>query len=189
MKSKAGSPETEEQSAATKRFDAEVANLDLNDLDLSELDCEVRDRMLDLFKQRPKPWDQMLEGEQVDIAVALQGFGRDLVSAVTLAVAGRGIEYVTATQEKFTYKDGDAVITLKSHGGSDVVMELAKLDGRSVLIVDADASAFYGNKKPATMPDAPELFDEAEPLPPTGEEVDLEQAGEPPVAEPEEVAA
>jgi hypothetical protein len=180
--------ESEDQTAAAAGFDEYVAGLGF-DLDVSQAACDLRDGLLELFKRRPKPWDQMMEGEQIDVAAALQEASQRAVQSVVVAVAERGQTTVSAVVESMTYKGGAAKIVLKAVCGPDQVERLAELDAQAVLIVHADAQALYGNTKPETQPDAPELFNEAEPTEPAGEEVDLEAAAEPDADEELEEAA
>jgi hypothetical protein len=138
---------------------------------------DVRDLLLDVFKSRPKPWGQMNQEEQADTAEGLEVFSQKLVQSVVELVASRGQHTLTAQLEKFTAKSGEYQATLKLVGGPNVALDLAQFNGKSVLIVDADAAPFYGVARPADIDrDQPEMFDEPEPV--MGEEVDLEAAAE-----------
>lgn len=153
---------------------AAMTTLATGELSTGALVCDSRDLMLELLRHRPKPWSAMSEDEQSDVANVVENFCETLVQSIVTLVASKGLPVLTATQEKFDYKGGAARITLKAVGGPELAQELAEFDSKQVLLVSADASEFYGMRPAATMPDAPELFDEAEP----DEPVDLEEAAE-----------
>ena len=120
----------------------------------------------------------MNEDEQRDMATILTGSAERMVKAVVELVAARGQHTITARLEKFTGKQGEFQATLKIVGGPEFALDLGKLAGKAVLLVDADAAQFYGIERPAEVQaDAPELFDEEEPV---AEPVDLEEAAIPP---------
>jgi hypothetical protein len=125
---------------------------------------DLRDIILTMLKERPKPWDQMLEDEQRDIAAGVTNSAHDIVAAIVQLVASRDQHVIPARLEKFTGKGVEYQATLKAVGGPEIATDLAKLAGKAVLLVDADASAVYGVERPAEIDaDAPELFNEAEP--------------------------
>jgi hypothetical protein len=176
-------PETEaeqsdaSQTQAAARFDEAAGDLaeQTQAMNTESLVCDARDLILTLFKERPKPWSQMLEEEQTDIASAVEMFCEAMVSSIVTFVAAKGQHTITARLEKFTGKSGEYQATLKMNGEPELALDLAKFAGKAVLLVDADAATFYGIRAAETEANAPELFNEPEPV---GEPVDLEAAAE-----------
>lgn len=166
----------EDQTATAANFDARVDE-ETFQMQTGQLVCDARDLILQLFKDRPKPWVQLTEEEQGDIAAGVERFSEGMVGAIVALVAAKGQHTISAVLEKFTYKGGAAQILLKSVGGPELATDLAKFDAQAVLIVSADASEFYGVRPPEIMPTSPELFNEEEPGAGEAEE-DLAEAAE-----------
>lgn len=154
-------PGADEQSPTIQAFDAKADSEFV--LHASQMACDMRDVMLDLLKTMPKTWQLLKEDEQRDIAAGVQRFSEGLVNTVVMLLAAKGQEVITAKLEQFTYKDGAAKVVLKAIGHEALTSDLAKLDGKAVLVVSADASPFYGMTAPDILPDQPGMFSEAEP--------------------------
>ena len=53
---------------------------------------DVRDMLIDMFKTRPKPWDQMTAAEQSDICKAIDYASREMVKGVVDEIRSEGAE-------------------------------------------------------------------------------------------------
>lgn len=170
----AGQSATEEQSVATARFETMLGEQDMQ-LNVDGLVCDLRDIILEQFKHRPKVWSAHTQAEQTDMANAIEEGAARIVQSIVTLVASRGQHVIPARLEKFVAKGGEYQLTLKAVGDPELAKDLAKMNSKAVLLVDADAAPFYGMTEAEIMRDAPELFDEEEP---TAEPVDLEEAAE-----------
>lgn len=166
--------EAEDQSPAAEKFQKFVDSADFR-FQTEECATGIRDLMLELFKNQPKPWSALTEDEQIDIAASIQEAAEKATFSVAQIIAKRGQTVVPAQLEQFTGKGGEYKIVLKSVGGPLLAERLAELGGKAVLVVHADAGEFYGVKPAETEPDAPELFNEAEP---TSDVQELEEAAD-----------
>jgi hypothetical protein len=158
------------------------------EFDNGSLMGSVRDAMLDVFRNRPKPWSQMSEQEQRDMGKALENVATTLIRRVVLVVAEEDEIAVTGTLKGYSAKGGDFKLTVEAAGDDETALELYKMDGHAVVIMSADAAKFLKKNKDADVePDQPALEFADEETPPA-EEVDLENpppVDEPPTTEPE----
>lgn len=118
---------------------------------------DLRDTMLDLFKSRPKPWSQMLEGEQNDVARAIEYAARELVMGAVAAIRADGQESpVKAILEGYSDK-GTITATLKvktmdEDGASLAVAQLHRARGKLVLVTIASADDYLGERGEVEIP-------------------------------------
>jgi hypothetical protein len=117
----------------------------------------LRDAMLSWFKATPKPWDQMGEREQRDIADAADRCARQLVKQACQIIAASERPCIVAQLVEYKEKDGvEAKLKLPSKG--DVVAALHEACGREVLVVTSGEEEFQGEGAPAEIQkDQPEL--------------------------------
>jgi hypothetical protein len=152
------------QSPVIEAFD-QLADSEFQ-LQTGQLVCDLRDVMLQIIKQLPKPWQQLKEDEQRDIAAGVERAAESMVKTTCVLISAKGQNVITASFEKFTFKSGSAQIVLKAAGHAELAHDLADFDGQAVLLVSADAAPFYGMTQADIDRDAPELFHEEEPQPP-----------------------
>lgn len=139
-----------EKGADALEFD-EAASI-VNDLALHNLEQ---------FKNRPKPWDQLSQGEQQDLFAALSANAKETVRRVVEALARDGREPIRALLEGYTEKDGIKV-TLKVKTFSEdealaAVVGLHKAQGKHVLITVASADDYDQNRTDPSSPEQNEL--------------------------------
>jgi hypothetical protein len=117
----------------------------------------LRDAMLSWFKSTPKPWAQMGEHEQRDIAEAADRCARQLVKQACQIIAAGERPCIVAQLVEYKEKDGvEARLKLPSRG--EVVAALHEACGREVLVVTSGEDEFQGEAAPAEITkDQPEL--------------------------------
>lgn len=142
---------------------------------------DIRDTMLDVFKNRPKPWSQLSEAEQRDLAKALDNVAKTFIRKVVRVVAEEDLFSIDGVIKGYSGKGGAFKVNIEARGDEQTATELFKMDGHDVVIMSADASRFTGQKKDAEVqPDQP-AFGFADP--PAGAEgdedlVEAAEAGE-----------
>lgn len=135
---------------ALDRFEAIVAGAQLS---LATLKGDLRDPMLDIFRNRHKSWSAMSPSEQRDVATAIDYGVEVLVQRVVRIVASEGRPEIKAQLENYTDKGGGE-ITAKikiALADDDTVLALHRASGKHVLIVAADAAGFMGERKPVEI--------------------------------------
>jgi hypothetical protein len=143
---------------------------------------DIRDTMLEQFKHRPKPWSQMSESEQRDLAKALENSARTLLRKLVIVVAEEDLPSVHATLKGYGVKGDIFSLKAEARGDEETALQLFKLDGHDVVLMSASADRFLSQRKdPDVQPDQPGLAldtgGESE-----DEDVDLEEAAEEAVA-------
>ena len=137
------------------------------ELNVRTLAGDVRDMLIDMFKTRPKPWDQMTAAEQSDICKAIDYASREMVKGVVDEIRSEGAEApVKAILEGYTDKgDIKATLKIKSAGSEDeanAIMSLHRARGKLVLITIASPEDYLGQRaEPAIDPDQNPLKFEA----------------------------
>lgn len=127
------------------RLDAEFASGDL------------RDAVLEIIRNRPKPWSAMREAEQRDVIAAVSNACGNLVMKVANAIAAEGRQKVLATLDKITVKDG-LKIDLKGPFDIESLDMLGKAQGQVVMVVMPRADQFDHQRAPARYDrDQPEM--------------------------------
>ncbi len=128
------------------------------EIDIGTLVGDMRDAMMEVFKHRPKPWSQMLGGEQADVAKAIEYAAKKVVHKAVLALAADNRPSVRALFQGFGAK-GDLTGTLKFIDvKDDDVLALFHAQKKEVLLIVADAQAYMGQRRAADIQqDDPEL--------------------------------
>lgn len=130
-------------------------------LDLETLTADLRDGMLEIFRHRPKPWDQMLESDRLAVAKLVQTAVNAVVTRAVELLAADDRPGLKARLEKFAGKGGKFQITLVALGEPEMAADLARMDGHEVLVISADAQPYQTARKPRIPPDqAPLEFNE-----------------------------
>ena len=135
----------------------ETTNETAVELAADTLRGDCRDALLSWFKATPKPWGQLGEKEQRDIADAADRFARTLVKQACKIIAAGERPCIVAQLVEYKEKDGvEAKLKLPSKG--EVVAQLHEACGREVLIVASGEEQFTGEEAPAEISkDQPEL--------------------------------
>lgn len=177
-----GGAREEEVSAAQARFDAMHEQIDLGE----EAGLVVRnatDWVIELFKHRPKPWDQLSQAEQRDLIAGVEENVHELVRHVVEAIARTGREAVRCLFVGFTDKGDDIKAELKVKAFSmeeteAAVISLHRARGKHVLVTVASADDFHNSPaNDRSQPDQPDLGFEAGGYEHPADDSDL--AGEP----------
>lgn len=156
---KAGEHE-EEISLATARLESIV---DDSEFDTATLVGDLRDCMIDIIKSRPKPWSQLSNAEQHDVARAVEYAAKVMVGrAVDLIVANSKDDPIKAILEGYAEKDGiKATLKIKTMSEEDALAAVAglhKARGGMVLISKASVDDYSGERREVTTdPDQPDL--------------------------------
>lgn len=146
-----------DHSAMIDRIDdiAEAAEIDER-----TLAGDMRDTMLDIFRNRHKAWGAMSPGEQRDVAVAIDGAVKLTIRKAVRAIAAGDKTTVTAQLGQYTDKGGGEITgAIKLVGVTDNnILALHRAAGKTVLIVVADEGPYLGERAPVEFdPDHPEL--------------------------------
>ena len=143
-----------EHNAAIERL-IQIAND--AEFDSGTLLGDIRDTMLQLYKDRPKPWSQLSNQEQRDVARNLDMVAKEIIRKVVLIVAEGEQESIHATLESYSEKDGFK-ISLKALATKETAIALFEATGSPVIVQRADYRQYHGQRKDAeTMPDQPDL--------------------------------
>lgn len=122
----------------------------LIDLTADTLRGDVRDALLGWFKATPKPWGQLNEQEQRDIADAAERFSGSLIKQACQQIATAERPCIVANLVEYKEKDGvEAKLKLPSKG--EVVAALHEACGREVLLVTSGYEEFMGEAAPAEV--------------------------------------
>lgn len=130
---------------------------DFIELTADHLRGDLRDAMLGWFKATPKPWSELSEDEQRDMADAADRCARSLVKQACQRIAANERPCIVAQLVEYKEKDGvEAKLKLPSRG--EVVSALHEACGREVLIVCSGEEEFQGEAAPAEIDEQqPEL--------------------------------
>jgi hypothetical protein len=119
---------------------------------------DIRDTIVEIFKHRPKPWSQMSEAEQRDMARGIEQSARTLVRKIVVVVAEEDLVSVQATLKGYSAKGGTFKLNAEARGDEETARLLFEMDGHEFVIMSADATRFLGQKGDAAVqPDAPAL--------------------------------
>lgn len=123
-------------------------------IDADSLVGDLRDGMLQEFKQRPKPWGQLLAGEQRDVVGALTQAAQLFARRAVIQIAAKGRPTIRGTLKKFSHDGAKIVATIEVPLTDDAsILALNHASGKEVLIVTADANAFMGQRRDAAIAD------------------------------------
>jgi hypothetical protein len=142
---------------------------------------DIRDTLMDIFKNRRVPWSQMSEIEQRDTAKAFETIAKVFIRKTVLIVAEEDLASVTGTLKGYSAKGGLFKCSVEANGDEETAQQLFNMDGHSVVIMSADHERFTGQKKDAEVqPDAPALpfADSEETEQPPADDSDLVEAAD-----------
>lgn len=121
-------------------------------LDIGSLVGDLRDGMLEQFKQRLKPWGQMLAGDQHDVAAALEFSAKSFVRRAVIQLAAENRPTVRGRLKKFAHDGAKIIATIEVPLTDDAtILAINHASGKEVLIVTADADPFMGERRPADI--------------------------------------
>lgn len=145
-----------------EEFDPEIERLlqiaERAEFEAGTLTGDLRDAMLEMFRNRKKPWDMLSETEQRTIAQGLDNVARLFLRKAVVVVAEQDAPSVHAKLSGFNIKDGAIKGTFTAVGDIESVTRLFALDGHEVILLSADSRPFHGQRRdPDIDPDAPEL--------------------------------
>ena len=112
---------------------------------------DIRDGLLDIIKHRPKPWANMSQDEQQDLAKALEAIAKSVIRKVVIVVAEQDEVSVTATLKGYGVKGDTFSLKAEAKGDEETAIQLFKLDGHEVVIISADAKRFMSQRKPVAI--------------------------------------
>lgn len=136
---------------------------ELADLAVATAGGDLRDMMLDVYRNRHKPWAACSPQEQKDIATAIDYAVKVALRRAVLVIASDGRASITASLEKYADKGGEITATIKIVAAQDdTVLALHRASGKQVLIVAADAGDYLGERRAVQIDrDDPELHFDA----------------------------
>lgn len=124
--------------------------LGIAELAADTLRGDMRDALLGWFKATPKPWAQLGENEQRDMAAAADRFAGSIIKQACQIIAAGERPCIVAQLVEYKEKDGvEAKLKLPSKG--EVVQALHEACGREVLVVTSGAEEFLGEAAPAEI--------------------------------------
>lgn len=127
-------------------------------LDLKTARGDLRDALLEAFRNRPKLWSQMSQFEQRDVATALNTVAEQMITKVARVLATAGHKVVSGTLDGLTIKDG-MKITIKAPMTHEAIDVLAEATGKQVLVCRVmDGVAMGQRKESPGLPDEPSLI-------------------------------
>lgn len=112
---------------------------------------DIRDALLDQYKNRPKPWSQLSADEMRDVNKGLETVAKTLIRKIVLIVAEEDDVSVPATLKGYSVKGDAFQLKIEASGDEDVALELFRMDGHDVVILRADAKRFHGQRKDAEV--------------------------------------
>jgi hypothetical protein len=149
-KSKTPAPKTAEEETQEKQAQAVIA------LSETKMVGSLRDCVLDLFKHRQKPWQQMAEQEQREAADRIEFVCREAVAEAVAMIAKRGFDTIPAQLKTFQV-DGKMKLVLEAVPLDEVLVAANKARGKTVQIIVADPRDFGGADPAKVDKDEPEL--------------------------------
>ena len=123
---------------------------------------DMRDFMLDLFKRRPKPWQQMSEQEQQDLVLRCSEHAEDIIDRLALLISTAGQESIPGKLVQFTVKDGVKAQVDFLSTGENLDFLGSSVQGY-VRVIRVDTEQFKGQRQDAEIDkDEPALFDQTD---------------------------
>lgn len=122
---------------------------------------DLRDHMLEIYKHRPKSWQEMTEAQQRDMVNQIEDLVGHAIDKVVRIIASDGRPVSLVKIKQFTRKDGIQVqLEMSSHDKRRLeVMDSVGLD--ALLIVTKNEN-YHGETSPAQIdPDQPDIVDAA----------------------------
>lgn len=153
-------PEAEE--SLETEFERRVARLteiaEEAEFESGSLVGDIRDALVDIFKNRPKPWSQLSEAEQRDLHKGLEQSAKMVLKKLVLVIAEEDDVSVQAVLKGYSVKGDAFKLTVEAKGDADTALELFKMDGHDVVLIRADSKRFHGQKRDGEVqPDQPAL--------------------------------
>lgn len=145
-----------------KRLDEMEGMAERADIAADTLAVDLRDAMLEQFKHRPKPWGQLLSGEQRDLAASLESTAKTFARKAVKLIAAADRPHIRGRLKKFAHDGGKVVATIEIPLITDeTVLALNHATGKEVMMVTADADDFTGARAANTDADQSDLEFEA----------------------------
>ena len=123
---------------------------------------DMRDQFLDRLRheQNKQPWHLRSEADQRETVHQVEAMMRDMVERAVEIIAAHGRRTIRATVEQVPFKDGiKAVLTTSKFDANR--HHLSDAQGKTVLIVVADADEFTGEQAPVEIsPDQAAMFED-----------------------------
>jgi hypothetical protein len=119
---------------------------------------DLRDYILDQFKNRQKPWQQMSESEQRDTAEQIQKNAKDVVAKVVKLIAENGRKTIVAHLHDFKVYKGVITAKITTKKTADTLLEFSESQQKTVLVIASDSAEFEGERAPVAIdPDQGDL--------------------------------
>ncbi|MBA2717722.1 MAG: hypothetical protein H0U52_00575, partial [Chloroflexi bacterium] len=119
---------------------------------------DIRDALLEIFKNRPKPWSQLSAAEQGDINRALESTAKKVLRKLVIVLAEEDDVSVNATLKGYAVDGETFKLKVVAKGDEETAAELFRMDGHEVILIRADARRFHGQRKDGEVqPDQPTL--------------------------------
>lgn len=143
-----GGAREQEVSAAQERFDHLHEDLDLETVSTGSIVAECTAFVLEMFKHRPKPWDQLSQTEQRDQLSGIEDNVKEMVRQVVEKVRAEDTNAVRCLFVGFTDKGDDIKAELKVKARSreeteQAVLAMHRARGLHVLVTVASADDFH----------------------------------------------
>lgn len=137
-----------EVSAAQERFDGLHVGLDVERSGMGSVVAEGVAFIIDLFKHRPKAWDQLSQTEQRDLISGIEDNVHELVEQVVTAVRAADEDSVRCLFVGFTDKGDDikAELKVKAISKEDTekaVVAMHRARGKLVMVTVVSADDFH----------------------------------------------
>lgn len=121
---------------------------------------DLRDCILDLYKQRPKLWSAMPPSEQTDLVRHIEGIAKQVLEKVVLVIAQEDDLTIEGTLlPAFNVKGESVEVKIKlDHVLADDLPDIYRLTGHKVVIVDASSKRFMSARREHNLgKDQPDL--------------------------------
>lgn len=156
---------------------AEAFERSMTEIERIVLQCEFQSgsllstfvsTLVGIFKNRPKQWSQMSEGEQRDMKTKLENIGKDLIRRITRVVSEGEEISVAGKLESYTHK-GSFDLKISAGADENAALELFKMQGHDIIIKSADSKRFLDDtndddidpdQAPLPFADGPDSFDD-----------------------------
>lgn len=127
------------------------------EISASTLKGDVRDFLLTWIQNQSTPYHKMTERSQKDVIWAAEMHAHNLISAITMAIAGRGFEKAFVRISDFAIKDG-VVSKVTADSTQSTVLNFLAYKGKAAVLVFADPAVYAAERRPAKyFPDEPNL--------------------------------
>lgn len=130
------------------------------------LSGDLRDAVLRLIKELPKPWQKMTGDEQqatIDVVVDFADlWTRDAYDVMAAAGADRTVVKLSTN---FSVDEDSIICRITAPKSPELVSVLMARGGRDVILVARDADAFLGERRPAATDNIGDLAMPARPAP------------------------